>query len=275
MNNSIVRTLSGTVLIVLVASCLLINQYLFAAFALFMLCTMLAEFFKMTMGDKYRFSRLLGIIAGAVTFILAFLKGAFDIELKYLCLALVPVFVIMLNSLLEKDKSQFFKFAYIYTGLAYIVVPLTLSNLIVFRNGSFSGLLLLCFFIIIWGSDVGGYVFGMALGQKYGKKLCPEISPKKSWIGFWGGLVFAILATILLHVTGLLRIPFGHGVILAMIMHVGGVVGDLFESQWKRCCGIKDSGNVIPGHGGMLDRFDSTLVAMPLGALYLSLVNLI
>lgn len=275
MNNSIVRTLSGTVLIVLVASCLLINQYLFAAFALFMLCTMLAEFFKMTMGDKYRFSRLLGIIAGAVTFILAFLKGAFDIELKYLCLALVPVFVIILNSLLEKDKSQFFKFAYIYTGLAYIVVPLTLSNLIVFRNGSFSGLLLLCFFIIIWGSDVGGYVFGMALGQKYGKKLCPEISPKKSWIGFWGGLVFAILATILLHVTGLLRIPFGHGVILAMIMHVGGVVGDLFESQWKRCCGIKDSGNVIPGHGGMLDRFDSTLVAMPLGALYLSLVNLI
>lgn len=275
MNNSIVRTLSGTVLIVLVASCLLINQYLFAAFALFMLCTMLAEFFKMTMGDKHRFSRLLGIIAGAVTFILAFLKGAFDIELKYLCLALVPVFVIMLNSLLEKDKSQFFKFAYIYTGLAYIVVPLTLSNLIVFRNGSFSGLLLLCFFIIIWGSDVGGYVFGMALGQKYGKKLCPEISPKKSWIGFWGGLVFAILATILLHVTGLLRIPFGHGVILAMIMHVGGVVGDLFESQWKRCCGIKDSGNVIPGHGGMLDRFDSTLVAMPLGALYLSLVNLI
>lgn len=275
MNNSIVRTLSGTVLIVLVASCLLINQYLFAAFALFMLCTMLAEFFKMTMGDKYRFSRLLGIIAGAVTFILAFLKGAFDIELKYLCLALVPVFVIMLNSLLEKDKSQFFKFAYIYTGLVYIVVPLTLSNLIVFRNGSFSGLLLLCFFIIIWGSDVGGYVFGMALGQKYGKKLCPEISPKKSWIGFWGGLVFAILATILLHVTGLLRIPFGHGVILAMIMHVGGVVGDLFESQWKRCCGIKDSGNVIPGHGGMLDRFDSTLVAMPLGALYLSLVNLI
>ena len=275
MNNSIVRTLSGTVLIVLVASCLLINQYLFAAFALFMLCTMLAEFFKMTMGDKYRFSRLLGIIAGAVTFILAFLKGAFDIELKYLCLALVPVFVIMLNSLLEKDKSQFFKFAYIYTGLAYIVVPLTLSNLIVFRNGSFSGLLLLCFFIIIWGSDVGGYVFGMALGQKYGKKLCPEISPKKSWIGFWGGLVFAILATILLHVTGLLRIPFSHGVILAMIMHVGGVIGDLFESQWKRCCGIKDSGNVIPGHGGMLDRFDSTLVAMPLGALYLSLVNLI
>jgi len=275
MKNSVVRTISGTVLIVLVASCLLINQYLFAVFALFMMCMMLDEFYKMTMGDKYKFSRILGIVAGVVTFSLAFMKGAFDIELKYLCLAIVPVMVIMLNSLLVKDKSEFFKFAYIYTGFVYIVIPLALSNLIVFRNGSFSGLLLLCFFIIIWGSDVGGYVFGMALGQKYGKKLCPSISPKKSWIGFWGGLVFAILATVLLHVTGLLRIPFGHGVVLAALMHVGGVVGDLFESQWKRCCGIKDSGNIIPGHGGMLDRFDSTLVAMPLGALYLSLVNLI
>lgn len=275
MKNSIVRTISGIVLIVLVASCLLINQYLFAAFAVLMMCCMLDEFYKMTMGDKYKFSRILGIAAGVVTFLLAFLKGMCDIELKYLCLALVPIIVIMLNSLLVKDKSEFFKFAYIYTGLLYIVVPLTLSNIIVFKNGGFSGMLLLCFFIIIWSSDVGGYVFGMALGQKYGKKLCPEISPKKSWIGFWGGLLFAILATHLLHMSGLLPIPFIHGVILAAVMHVGGVVGDLFESQWKRCCGIKDSGSIIPGHGGMLDRFDSTLVAMPLGALYLSLVNLI
>lgn len=275
MKNSIVRTVSGIVLIVLVASSLLINQYFFAVFAIFMMCSMLAEFYKMTMGDKYRFSRILGIAAGVVTFILAFLKGIYDIELKYLCLALVPVIIIMLNSLLEKDKSQFFKFAYIYTGLLYIAVPLALSNIIVFKNGGFNGLLLLCFFIIIWSSDVGGYVFGMALGQRFGKKLCPNISPKKSWIGFWGGLLFAILATHILHMTGFLKIPFGHGVALAVIMHVGGVIGDLFESQWKRCCGIKDSGNIIPGHGGMLDRFDSTLVAMPLGALYLSLVNLI
>lgn len=275
MNNSVVRTISGTVLIVLVASCLLINQYLYAAFAIFLMCSMLYEFYKMTMGDKYRFSRILGIAAGVVAFSLAFLKGMFDLELKFICLALVPVFIIMLNSLLVKDKSEFFKFAAIYTGLVYIVIPIALSNLVVFKDGEFNGLLLLCFFIIIWGSDVGGYVFGMAFGQKYGKKLCPSISPKKSWIGFWGGLLFAILATHILHVAGLLGIPFWHGAVLAVIMHVGGVVGDLFESQWKRCCGIKDSGSVIPGHGGMLDRFDSTLVAMPLGALYLALVNLI
>ena len=277
MNNAAVRTISGIVFIAIVAACLLVNKYLFAALVIFITCTMLAEFYKMTMGDKYRFSRALAIAGGVTLFVLIFLYCAFDIDIEYVSLSMVPLFVVMLNSLLVKDKaSEFSKFSYIYTGLLYIAIPLSLSNIIVFKGGEFSGMLLMSFFIIIWSSDVGAYCIGTAFGQKENsRKLAPSISPKKSWVGFWGGLAFAIAATLLLHVIGLLDIPFVHGIAVACLMHCGGVVGDLVESMWKRSCGVKDSGNIIPGHGGMLDRFDSAIVAMPLGAIYLALFNLI
>ena len=275
MNNTLVRTLSGAVYGALIFCCLLINGYLFAALVIFMMCTMMIEFYRMTMGESYKFSRALAIMAGVVLFLLMYFARAFGMPHKYIAITIIPVLIVMTNSLLVKDKSEFLKFAFIYTGLLYIAVPMALSNLLAFRDGTFSGKLLLCFLIIIWCSDIGAYFIGSSLGQKYGRKIAPEISPKKSWVGFWGGFVFSILAALVLHWTGLLDVPVLHCIVLAALMHVAGVAGDLFESMWKRCCNVKDSGNIIPGHGGMLDRLDSTLMAMPLGAIYLALFNLI
>ena len=275
MNNTLVRTLSGAVYGALIFCCLLINGYLFAALIIFMMCTMMVEFYRMTMRESYKFSRALAIAAGVVLFLLLYFARAFGMPHKYVAITIIPVLIVMTNSLLVKDKSEFLKFAYIYTGLLYIAVPMALSNLLAFRDGTFSGKLILCFFIIIWCSDIGAFFIGSTLGQKYGRKIAPEISPKKSWVGFWGGYVFALLAALVLHWVGLLEIPVIHCLILATLMHVAGVAGDLFESMWKRCCNVKDSGSIIPGHGGMLDRLDSTLMAMPLGAIYLALFNLI
>lgn len=275
MNNTVVRTLSGAVYGALIFCSLLINGYFFAALIVFSMCAMMVEFYRMTMGESYKFSRALAIGAGVILFLLLYFCKAFHMPGKYVALAIIPILIVMFNSLLVKDKSEFTKFAFIYTGLLYIAVPMSLSNLLAFREGTFSGLLLLCFFIIIWCSDIGAYILGSLFGQKYGKKIAPEISPKKSWIGFWGGLFFAVLAAMILHWTGLLSFPLVHCIILAVLMHGSGVAGDLFESMWKRCCNVKDSGNLIPGHGGMLDRLDSTLFAMPVGAIYLALFNLI
>lgn len=275
MNNLAVRTISGFGFVVIMLACLLFNKFLFAALILFIMSTMLAEFFKMTMGEDYKFSRILAIVAACILFILVFLNAAFGVPVKYISLAMLPMLVVMINSLLVKDKTEFHKFAFIYTGLFYISVPMCLSNLIAFNGGEFNTMLLLYFFVIIWCSDIGAYGFGLTLGQKFGKKLCPKISPKKSWVGFWGGMLCAIIGAVVLNATKLFDFPLIHCIILAILMDVAGVFGDLFESMWKRSCDVKDSGNIIPGHGGMLDRFDSAIFAIPVGAIYLSLMNLI
>ena len=208
--------------------------------------------------------------------IASFLYMGFNLPGRLVMLAFIPIFVVMINSLYVKDKTDFGKFAFIYTALLYIAVPMTLTNFAVFRFiGAYDGVLLLCFFAIIWASDVGAYVFGITLGQKYGKKLFPAVSPKKSWIGFWGGLLLAVAVAVVLNCTGLFRYPLYHCIIMAVLMNIAGVYGDLIESQWKRHYAIKDSGSVIPGHGGIWDRFDSALMAIPAGVIYLVVLNIL
>lgn len=270
------RTVSGAGFVAIVAAGLLLNKYTFGVLMLLFLVAMMVEFYRMTMGGEYRFSQLLAIVAAAILFLLTFAYKGFDFPGRLVILAVIPLFIVMINSLYVKDKTDFGKFANIYTAILYISVPVTLSNFAVFNHtGEYSGMLLLCFFIIIWASDVGGYIFGVTLGQKFGKKLCPEISPKKSWVGFWGGLLLSISAAVALHYLGMFRFPLHHCIIAAVLMDITGVYGDLIESQWKRYYAVKDSGNVIPGHGGMLDRLDSALLAIPVGVIYLVVVNIL
>ena len=275
MNNTVTRTLSGICFLAIVIGGLLLNKYLFAALITFMMVTMLYEFYRMTMGDLFPRTRALAITLGCCSFLSLFFVMAFRLDIRLVGFSAILLLVLMVSTLMVKDKGEFKLFAFLYTGLMYIAVPLTLSNFVVFdQAGQFNGRPMLAFFIIIWASDVGAYCIGMLLG-KYSKKLFPSVSPKKTWAGFWGGLVFAVLAGLILVWTGLWTYPWYHAVILSLIMHVAGVFGDLFESQWKRVCDIKDSGNIIPGHGGMMDRFDSALFAIPAGVIYLVIIGLL
>ena len=276
MRNLIQRTLSGVLVIAAVVVSLLLGKFFFCALMLVLMACMMVEFFRMTMGTEYRFSQLLAIFAGITLFVLTFLYTGFNLPGRLVMLALIPIFVVMVNSLYVKDKTDFGKFAFIYTALLYIPVTVTLAKFAGFRlNGEYDGMLLLCFFAIIWASDVGAYLFGITLGQKYGKKLFPEVSPKKSWIGFWGGFILAIAVAAALHFTGIFTYPLHHCIIMAAAMNIAGVYGDLIESQWKRHYAVKDSGSVIPGHGGIWDRFDSALMAIPTGVIYLLVLNIL
>lgn len=277
MNNLIKRTISGIAFAVIMLAAFLTNKYVFGAVMLFALIVMMREFLQMTCGKEYRYSQILSILAGVILFVLVYLFKGFNFPGRLVILAFVPVFILMINSLYVKDKTRFDKFANLYTALIYIAVPWSVLNFAVFNaDGDFNGRLLLCFFCIIWGSDVGAYCFGMALGQKYGKKLFPSISPKKSWIGFWGGMLTAVLVSVALYFAGVFPMEAGsqrfdllHCVIIAVLLDIAGVYGDLIESQWKRHYNVKDSGKLIPGHGGLLDRFDSALIAIPIGIIYL------
>ena len=276
MNNFIKRTISGAGFAAVMLAAFLTNKFVFGAVMLFSLIIMMREFLIMTCGKDYRYSQILSIFAGATLFTLTYLYVGFNIPGHLVILAFVPVFILMINSLYVKDKSRFDKFANLYTAILYISVPWSLLNFAVFNAaGEFNGLLLLCFFCIIWGSDVGAYLFGITLGQKYGSKLVPSISPKKSWIGFWGGLLTSVGVAVVLRLAGLFNFDMIHCIAMAVLLCVTGVYGDLIESQWKRHYNVKDSGNIIPGHGGLLDRFDSALIAIPIGIIYLVMANAI
>lgn len=165
---------------------------------------------------------------------------------------------------------------YTLCGVLYILCGLSFMVLLAFRGGEFSGIMPLCFFLMIWASDVGAYCIGSTLGQAlHSRKMAPAISPNKTWAGFWGGMLFCVAAAVIMQLTGLLSLPLIMSIVLALVVHCTGVLGDLLESAWKRSFGVKDSGNIIPGHGGLLDRFDSSLLAFPAGTLLLLLFKLI
>ena len=276
MNNFIKRALSGVVFVGVMLAALLLNKYIFGAVMALCLVVMMKEFLKMTCGKDYWFSQILSILAGTTLFVLVYLYRGFNFPGRPVILAFIPVFLLMVNSLYVKDKTRFDKFSNLYTAVLYIAVPWSLLNFAVFDGcGAFNGVLLLSFFVIIWGSDVGAYIFGITLGQRYGKKLFPSISPKKSWIGFWGGMAMAIALAVGLHYLGMLPFDLPHCIAMSVLLNVTGVYGDLIESQWKRHYEVKDSGNIIPGHGGLLDRFDSALIAIPIGIIYLVVWNVL
>lgn len=276
MNNFVKRTLSGIGFVAIMLAALLTNRFVFGFVMLLSLVVMMKEFLHMTCGSEYRYSQILSILSGATLFSLVFLIRGSGLSVRYLSLAIAPVFLIMITSLYVKDKKDFNKFANLYTSILYIAIPWTMSVFAVFDSAAqFNGLILLAFFIIVWASDVGAYLFGITLGQKYGKKLFPSVSPKKSWIGFWGGVLTAVIAAVLLHKYDIFQFSICHSIILAIFLNVAGVYGDLIESQWKRHYDLKDSSNLIPGHGGLLDRFDSALLAVPVGVIYLFMTDLL
>ena len=155
------------------------------------------------------------------------------------------------------------------TGLVYVVLPFSLAHAILFYQGNYSANILLTIFLLIWANDSFAYLFGVNFGKH---RLWERISPKKSWEGFiGGGISTLVLSVVLAHFylpTYQLEV-FG----LALIVIIFGTFGDLFESQLKRQSNIKDSGNLLPGHGGFLDRFDSFLFIIPVAILYLELLN--
>lgn len=282
MKTLLKRTISGLIYGLLLISCTLWCKYSFLAIMLFIIVVMMNEFMKMTMGNHYRFSQCLTIFTAVSFFSLVWAVRAFPaVHAEFAFLALIPLFAVMINSLYVKDKSEFGKFTNVYTALIYIAIPFTINNFLVMDiDGNYNGWLLLGFFILIWASDIGAYIFGITFGQKYGKKLFPSISPKKSWIGFWGGMLLTVAVSLTIYFTGLWQygglesFSWYHAIALAVIMDIFGVYGDLFESQWKRHYEVKDSGSIIPGHGGLLDRLDSSLFAVPAGVLYLAIFKL-
>ena len=276
MNSTVKRTIFGLLFLAVMLGGLLFYETLFVILFAFITGVMLFEFYRMTMGNAYPQLQRLAIVVGVFIFLAAnyyFFSGHLA---TFVSFSIIAILLLMVRSILQKEHTDFLKTGYLYAGLLYIGLPLALSNAVASVTGEYSGILMVAFFCIIWASDTGAYCFGMLFGQKlWPAKMCPAISPKKSWAGAIGGMVASLLAAWILKCVGWLPYPLVHVLVMAALMNVLGVFGDLFESLWKRSAGIKDSGNIIPGHGGLMDRFDSALFAIPTGYIYLLLFGLV
>ena len=182
----------------------------------------------------------------------------------------------MVAELYLKHPDPVGDWAYTMMSQLYIVLPFSLLNVLAFQSDAegihYVWTLPLSVFVFLWVNDAGAYICGSLLGKH---KLFPRISPGKSWEGSVGGgilvIAVAMLVWHLLEQYGLndIRMSPANWVGLGLTIVVFGTWGDLIESLFKRTLGIKDSGNILPGHGGMLDRFDSSLLAIPAAVVYL------
>lgn len=277
MNNFVKRTLFGFIYVAVIVVSAIVLPPLLPWLATIAGGVMLHEFYSVSIGKDE-------LIAQRICALLIFLLFSLGLwGLKYgildrsfLAAPLLAALALPFIQIFSKSRFNTTGFAFVFYGLGWIALPVALLPFICFKDGAYSGYLLLSFFIIIWCSDVGAYCVGSVLGQRPGaKRLAPSISPKKSWWGVAGGLVLSVAAAAILEKIGFFSFGWVHSAALGIVLSIGSVIGDLFESLWKRSFGIKDSGKAIPGHGGFLDRLDSSLVAMPLASVYLLIFNLI
>ena len=194
---------------------------------------------------------------------------------------LVSIIYLMVAELYLKAKDPINNWAYTMFSQLYIALPFSLLNVLAFRSNGYDThytyLMPLSVFVFLWINDAGAYCVGSLLGRH---KLFPRISPGKSWEGsIGGGLLVVAVAVAIWHFTTLydvndLGLNAYEWAGLGMVVVVFGTWGDLIESLLNRTLGINDSGNILPGHGGMLDRFDSTLLAVPAAVVYLYTLTL-
>ncbi|MFM9989136.1 phosphatidate cytidylyltransferase [Flavobacterium sp.] len=264
MNENVTRSLSGLVyILVLVFATLFSRESFLLLFGIFMLQTV-REFCNLILLPKTP--------ALIVSALLYFIFGCFLPENKFTDLGLIiaSIFVsIRLLFWLFKGKNMLMDTQGKWVNLiGYIILPFIFIVKISIFDGSFEPMLIICIFILIWTNDTFAYIVGKSIGKN---KLFESISPKKTIEGFVGGLVFAIITAVIIANYSFLR-PMYFWIVTAIIVSVFGTIGDLIESKFKRIANVKDSGNIMPGHGGMLDRLDSIIFVAPFLFLFYKII---
>jgi phosphatidate cytidylyltransferase len=269
MKNFIVRTVYGFIFAVVVVGSILISPYVFALLMLMVTVIGVFEMNKLLpMQGETAQTTAMVLISTVLVYLLIALAGLGIIAPKVLLLLVLPLLFPFVHALFSIKHSFGELVPRHYAPVFYVALPSALT--LFFYSTEFVGeaagpVLLLVVIVTVWVNDTFAYLTGSLIGKH---RLYERISPKKSWEGSIGGLVFSLL------IAGLFArysnyISVDRALIIAILVVVFGSLGDLIESMLKRQAGVKDSGNLIPGHGGILDRFDATFFAVPFVFVYL------
>ena len=263
MKNLFTRTITGSLYVFFLIISLLAGKYTFAIFFFIVMLIAIYEFYNICEILNYNPLKIWGYSSAIITYLLSFLISS-KVLPEHLFIYIVILFLLLFfiemifrfnnNNLIVNISLNILSFI-------YIVLPISLLPSIVFLDNSYSFKNLLFIFILIWVNDTMAYLVGISTGGRH--KIHKEISPKKSWEGFFGGLLSTLIVSYILIKLNFVQFR-NQFYIPALIVPIAGTTGDFFESLLKRKANIKDSGNILPGHGGVLDRIDSTLFIIPI-----------
>jgi len=277
LTNMTVRAFTGVLFVTIMVTCFFQPVAMVFLFAL-ITCLSLWEYSGLVNNiEDVTINRFISTVAGVYLFLaISAINSGFVQTNAVFMPYLLTIIYLFVSELYTKNKNAVHDLSYTMLGQMYVALPLSMINVLAFRTATdgnihFYYLLPLSVFIFLWTSDTGAYCVGSLFGKH---KLFPRISPAKSWEGSIGGGVLVLVAAFLVSL-----LDQNHGNLsglntlqwlgLGLVVTVFGTWGDLVESLIKRTLGIKDSGTILPGHGGMLDRFDSSLLAIPASAVYI------
>ena len=269
MNNLALRIVTALFGVAAIISAVIISPWSFAAvFAIIMLLS-LKEFYGLAKASGPNPYEVWGLGFSLILFSMVFCYFQLDLSARLFWLLpalFATIFIYPLQSI--KTSHAINSTAISALGVVYIALPLSLINSIAFLEGEFRFELVLGILFLQWANDTGAYFAGKSMGKR---KLFEKVSPNKTWEGSIGGLILSLVIAFVFHeYFGMLNLYQWLG--LGVITAVFGTLGDLVESLFKRTLAIKDSGSILPGHGGFLDRFDGLLLSLPFTTAYLHLI---
>ena len=276
MKNFIVRTITAVFFVAAIVTCFLRPEAMILLFGLVTGLTIWEFTGLVNDRDGVTVNQLIATVAGVYFFLAmaGFCSGMTppSVFLPYL----VTLIYLMVSELYLKQEDPVHDWAYTMMSQLYIALPFSMLNVLAFQSDAegvhYVWTLPFSVFVFLWINDTGAYLCGSLLGKH---KLFPRISPGKSWEGSIGGGILVVIVAVLVwylleqyeqNALGLSALEWAG---LGLVIVIFGTWGDLVESLFKRTLGIKDSGHILPGHGGMLDRFDSSLMAIPAAVVYL------
>ena len=272
MKNFIQRSITGIIYVIIIIASILLHPFVFAFVFTGITAIGLVEFYNLATTEQIHPWKLTGTFAGVALFITNFLYASGYIQLSLLISLVLLLFVIFFLGLFRWREHIILNTGVTFLGILYIAFPLSLLIYLGYpkkESSSFTYEILIGYMIIHLLYDASAYITGSLIGKH---KIMEKVSPGKTWEGLIGGLIIALGIALIL--SGIFKIiTRTDWLIITLITVITGTLGDLVESGIKRNASIKDSGRLLPGHGGILDRIDSILLSVPFVLLYLLLRN--